>query len=123
MPIVDVEVVGSDAAQPRRGAASALADAVGEVLGTPPGRTWVRLRTLGSEGYAENGGGPPAGVRPVFVTVLKATLPEPEAMAAECAQLAAAVGRVCARPTENVHVLYLPAAAGRIAFGGKLVRR
>lgn len=122
MPILEVEVVtGPDETAPPD-LARRLADAAAEAMAQPPGRTWVRLRTLPAGLYAEDGGGPPAGVRPVFVSVLKARRPAADALAEEAARLAAALAAACGRPVENVHILYEPDAAGRIAFGGELVR-
>lgn len=121
MPIVDVEVVTRSNENIDPKLASAVADAAGEVFGTEPGRTWVRLRTLSQFAYAENGGGSEADVLPVFVTVLKADVPDRESMRQEVQTLAARFAPLCNRPAENVHILYEPAARGRIAFGGKLV--
>jgi len=111
MPILDVELVGEPPAD--GDLARRLADAAGVVLKTPPGKTWVRLRFLSD--YAENGGGPPAGIRPVFVSVLTADASKDSAEA-----LATAIAEACGRSAENVHILYEPPARGRIAFGGKL---
>ena len=86
-------------------------------------QTWVRLRVLPLSQYAENGGGPAHGVAPVFVTVLKAVLPPLDRRREEVRQLAQRIALVCRRPVENVHVLYLPDGAERVAFGGKLVER
>lgn len=114
MPILDVDIVGAadlDLAQ-------RIADAAGRVFQTPPGETWVRLRSPAA--YAESGGTLPEGVRPVFVSVLKARPPAGEALVLEVAALTDAVAQACGRPPENVHVIYEPAAHGRIAFGGHL---
>jgi phenylpyruvate tautomerase PptA (4-oxalocrotonate tautomerase family) len=51
MPILDVELV-ADRVPP--GIARSLADAAGAVFGSPPGRTWVRVRALAPAAYAEN---------------------------------------------------------------------
>lgn len=118
MPIVDVEVVmgAGSGALPE---AALVANTLGAVLGSAPGRTWVRLRSLDAACYAENGVAAPA---PVFVTVLLATLPDPAAMDAQVAALTQAVAALFGRAADNVHVEYAPAAAGRMAFGGKPVR-
>lgn len=121
MPILEVEIVVSASEHVDAGLAPALAEAAGEVLGTSPGRTWVRLRKLSLQDYAEQGGGPPAGTRPVFVTVLKARHPQHGELEAEVARLTQAIARVCGRPAENVHLIYAPHGAGRVAFGGTLV--
>ena len=118
MPILDVEVVLKPEERLRAGLAGEIADAAGEILGSEPGGTWVKLRELQREQYAENGGGPPEGVWPVFVEVLKGELPEGEEMRKEAGRLGTEIGRICGRPQENVHILYLPVGAGRIFFGG-----
>jgi phenylpyruvate tautomerase PptA (4-oxalocrotonate tautomerase family) len=123
MPILDVEVVLRPGETLDPQLAGQIADRAASIFDAAPGGTWVKLRGLPSQQYAEDSGGPPSGVYPVFVSVLKARQPSPAAMAAEAARLAAAVARVCGRPQENVHVLYLPDAAGRIAFGGKLLAK
>ena len=120
MPVLEIEIVlRSDEVLPS-GLAADLAERAGQVFHAPTGTTWVRLRGLAPAFYAENGGGPPDGVSPVFVAVLKRTLPGMEQRRVEAAELAVAVAQACARPVENVHILYLPEAAGRMAFGGEL---
>lgn len=114
MPILDVELVGAR----EDGLARKIADAAGEVLGTPPGRTWVRVRFLAREDYAENGTDVPGDVRPVLVTVLE-TKP-PQDLEAEVRALTAAIAQATGRPAENVHLFYEPPGEGRVAFGGKL---
>ena len=121
MPIVDVEIVLLPEESMRSGLAAEIADRCGEVFGSPPGSTWVKLRPIPCDHYAENGGGPQDGVYPVFVSVLKARLPAPEALRAEVSRLTAAIAEATGRPVENVHIVYLPAGAGRVAFGGELV--
>lgn len=123
MPILQVEIVGTLAPRMRRGLARRLADAAAEVLGTPPGRTWVRVRRLARADYAENGGPLPRGVRPVFVAVLQARPPRGRRLAQEVAALTAALARACGRPAEHVHLFYEAPAAGRAAFGGRLLTR
>jgi phenylpyruvate tautomerase PptA (4-oxalocrotonate tautomerase family) len=73
---------------------------------------------ISKEYYAENDS--TENFYPVFVSVLKVKLPSLESMQAEVAKLTEAVAQICGRPQENVHILFLPEAAGRIAFGGKL---
>ncbi len=41
---------------------------------------------------------------------------------AKVARLTEATAEACDRPAENVHVIVEPAAVGRIAFGGRVVR-
>ncbi|HSF80058.1 MAG TPA: hypothetical protein VLA49_02425 [Anaerolineales bacterium] len=131
MPILEIEIVLQPGEIPVSDLAQIAADRAAQVFGGPPGHTWVRLRLLPAGQYAENSGGTPGGdtpgsepppeVYPVFVTVLKAQPPEPPALQQELSQLTRALAEVCARPEENVHILYLPPAAGRMAFGGQLV--
>lgn len=121
MPILDVEIVTRPGEQLPGDLAAAIAEQAAGVFGSPPQQTWVKLRALGPGMYAENGGAP-EGAAPVFVSVLRAQLPAPEPLAAEAAALTAAVAEACGRPAELVHVVYLPSAAGRAAFGGLLVR-
>ncbi|MBM3892645.1 MAG: hypothetical protein FJ388_26300, partial [Verrucomicrobia bacterium] len=71
MPILDVEIVGRLTEGMHRDLARRIADAAGEVLGSGPQATWVKLRFLDEHAYAENGGGLPSGVRPVLVSVLQ----------------------------------------------------
>lgn len=122
MPIVDVEMVEDpNGSAPDKELPQALADALGRVFGVPPGETWVRVRRLPRRDYAENGGPLPDGIRPLFVTVLKSHRPESDALRTEVSAVTDAVAKACRRPRENVHVLYLPEAAGRLAFGGEFV--
>ncbi len=122
MPIVDVEVVCDAQAAQLPGSASALAAALGRALKTQPGQTWVRLRTLEASCYAENELIVSSADLPVFVTVLHARPPEGAARAAEVATLTQTVATCIARSPERVHVQYAPAAVGRQAFGGALVK-
>lgn len=122
MPILDVEIVVGPAEGLDPTIAARVADQAGRILATPAGETWVKVRPLPSTCYAENGVGSPAGLAPVFVSILRARLPSPDTMQEEAARLAAAIAQVCGRPSENVHILYLPEALGRIAFGGRLLR-
>ena len=118
MPIVDVEIVGSESVA--SDLASRLADMAGQVFGSPPGSTWVRVRLLPRHLYAENGTETPEGWHSVFVTVLKAQRPTGAALETEVRALTEGVASVCGRPPENVHILYESDAQGRIAFGGRL---
>lgn len=120
MPILDVEIVGPVPEEVRSGLARRVADAAAAALDTRPQCTWVKLRLLDEDAYAENAGGPPAGVRPVFVSVLQAELPQGAELSAQAARLTAVIAEACRRPAENVHVVFELAAAGRIAFGGRL---
>ena len=121
MPILDVEIVVAAGEEQDGSLAAKLADAAGEVFGGVAGRTWVRLRSLPSDHYAENGGGPPEGVLPVFVGVLLADPPVGEELRSQVHRLTLALAKACERAPENVHLFYRAAARGRVAFGGRLV--
>ena len=120
MPIVDVEIVCT-AGRPVSVSTQALADELGRVFGSEPGRTWVRVRALPRESYAENASVLDERELPAFVTVLHARPPVGEALTAEAQAVTAATARVLQCPPEFVHVQYAPAGIGRVAFGGKLV--
>ncbi len=123
MPILEVEIVGPLDDAIEDGLAARLADAAAAVLDPDrPQGTWVRLRRLDLDGYAENVGGPLAGTLPVFVSVLQAAPPGGDALGREARALTEAVAGACGRSAEHVHLLYEPPAAGRIAFGGELRR-
>ena len=122
MPIIDVELVASEGSDLGEPSVAAIANALGKVLGSPPGRTWVRLSLLSSSAYAENECSLSEDELPVFATVLHAHPPEGEALAAEVKAITVAIANCLSRSPERVHVQYAPAAAGRQAFGGKLVQ-
>ncbi|HEX5839525.1 MAG TPA: hypothetical protein VFY26_16940 [Anaerolineales bacterium] len=121
MPILSVEIVTRPGESLRLGLARELAYRTGEIFGSEPGGTWVKVHLLTRDGYAENDGTTEESF-PVFVSVLKAKLPVPEDLQEEVARLTDAVAQVCDRPRENVHIIYQPEGAGRVAFGGRLVR-
>lgn len=121
MPIVDVELVVAGDGTVADGLAQSLADAVGRTLRSPPGRTWVRLRLLAQDRYAENGEARTPVELPVFATILQREPPGGRALADEMSALAGAIAQTTGRPMSCVHVEYAPAAAGRIGFGGRLV--
>ena len=118
MPVVDVELVGE--ADVSAELSQRLADAVGEALDSRPGGTWVRVRELAQDHYAENGG-LEAGIRPVFVTVLERSRPEGAELVRRVERVTEAVAQVTGRSADNVHVLFDEGGAGRLAFGGRLV--
>jgi phenylpyruvate tautomerase PptA (4-oxalocrotonate tautomerase family) len=120
MPILEIEIVGDPAAGTRDGLAQRIADAAGRVLGSDPQETWVRVRLLPADHYAENGGAP-TGIAPVFVSLLKRRNPEGKELDLEVANLTTAIADACGRPRDNVHILYDPPGAGRQAFGGRLI--
>ena len=138
MPILDIEIVAADSTDPSIGSpvpatkvqagkslpavlAQSLANEAAQVFEAPPGTVWVKVRVIPSDHYAENGG-KPEGVHPVFVTVLKSRVPEGSALENEIAGLTQAIANVLSRPVENIHIIYQPDGAGRVAFSGKLVK-
>jgi len=121
MPILEIELIGDPAEEATADLASRLADAAAEVFGSDPRQTWVRLGYTPVSQYGENSAGSPIDVAPVFVRVLKYRRPDAEQLRREVRLLAEAIGRESGRSPEQVHIVYEPDAAGRIAFGGKLV--
>ena len=120
MPILNVEIVTHQNEGIRPDLAMELANQAGEVFGSAPGSTWVKVYPIAAEHYAENMVAS-GSVFPVFVSVLKAKLPSPEPLQAEVTKLTAIIARVCNRPQDNVHIIYVPEIAGRVAFGGKVL--
>lgn len=120
MPILRIAIVLRHGEGLPSNLARRLADATGAVFGSPPGHTWIVLSEISGEQYAENHNHPVERPSPVFAHVLRSQLPAPEALAAEAAALAAAIAQICGRPAEQVHIIYEPAGAGRVAFGGVL---
>ncbi len=121
MPIFDIEIVSRRGEAVAAGLAGDLSDALGAALDAAPGKVWVRLRSLAPEGYAENLAGEERP-SPVFVTLTASVPPEGERLDHVVGKVTEAVSRLTDRPPENVHVLVQPAAMGRIAFGGKVVK-
>lgn len=127
MPIVTIETLSdspfsSDDALPTPDQLQELADALGELFGSQPSGTWVRARQQDRAYYAENMIDCSPELRPVIVEILKSELETGKDLAIEAAAICALVSQTLGRRTENVHVIYEPAARGRVAFGGKLVR-
>ena len=121
MPILDVEIVASDSTHSLpAGLAQSLADEAAQVFDAPRSTVWVKLRVIPSEGYAENGG-LSENVHPVFVTVLKSRVKHGGELEDEVAQLTRVIANDLNRPEANVHIIFQPDGAGRVAFGGKLV--
>ncbi|HEX9797546.1 MAG TPA: hypothetical protein VGA52_11210 [Anaerolineales bacterium] len=120
MPVLVIEEVVL-AGEGRAGSPGEYARAAAAVLGSEPGHTWIRRRSLPLEDYAENEGGPPPGVVPVFVEVLLADLPPASELAPMAERLASVLAAVCQRPAEHIHIVFQPAGRGRVAFGGRLV--
>lgn len=121
MPILELTVVLREDENLPEGLAAAIADAASTVFGSAPGRTWVRIVTLSPGAYAEDSDGPPDGVSPVFVSVLKSQVGSEEEIRQEAANLTKAIAATIPRPVENVHLIYEAPANGRISFGGHLL--
>jgi phenylpyruvate tautomerase PptA (4-oxalocrotonate tautomerase family) len=121
MPIIDIEVVARRGEVLPETLARELADHLGAAFDATPGKVWVRLRTLDGAQYAENDMGDNRPF-PVFVTYTASQIPEGEQLAGRIAKITETVARLTERPPGNVHVLIAPAARGRIAFGGRLVK-
>ena len=119
MPILEIEIVVKPKEILAEDIADRLANSLAVILRSRPRETWVKLRTLDSSKYSENEADKGEPVYPVFITVLKSKIDEPT-LEAEANELAEEAAEICDRPTENVHILYLPEAQGRIAFGGRL---
>ena len=92
MPIIDVEVVTSKA-EPNVGSRAqlqVLADELGILFDSEPAGTWVRLRSIDQDEFAENQTVIGSGVRPTFVNVLRSELPNTGALRIEMAEIAKA---------------------------------
>src|SRR6266850_1378068 len=98
MPLVEVAIVLRPQESLRATLARELADRIGEVLRSSPGNTWVTIRAISAEQYAENQTESTTDVRPVFVTILRSKLPTAEALQREVSALTPAVARMCGRP-------------------------
>lgn len=122
MPIIEIEMIVDQEIEPAmlKKISQRLADGLGEIFSSPPAATWVRLRSLPRWQYAENNSPLPPDLQPVFVDVLKSAELAPALLRDEAFQIATTVASILDRPKENVHIIYQPAALGRIAFGGKL---
>lgn len=120
MPILNIEIITRPNEYIRPDLAKELADRTGEIFGSSPGSTWVKVYFTARENYAENIS-TPEDISPVFVSVLKAKLPSPDLLQIEVTKLTEAVAQVCGRPEENIHIIYLLEGTGRVAFGGKLL--
>lgn len=119
MPILTVEIVTRPDEYIRPELAQELADRIGEIFGSAPGTTWVKVYLIAQKNYAENIT-TSEDISPVFVSILKVKLPSPDILQVEVTKLTVAIAQICNRPEENIHIIYLPEGAGRVAFGGKV---
>ena len=117
MPVVTVDVVGIETVP--TGWAGRLADAIGEVLGSAAGGSWVTVHPIPTESYAENR---TTVAQPVMIRVLERVRPDPNEVEERARAIVGAVSGIVGRPPENIHVIYEDSAVGRVAFGGRLVR-
>jgi phenylpyruvate tautomerase PptA (4-oxalocrotonate tautomerase family) len=120
MPIIDVEIILRPRETVGKEIVSELANELGDIFHTQEGQTWVKVRELSADHYAENGE-KWEGVYPIFISVIKSKLPADEEMQEEAQKITGAVAQICGRSSENVHVMYQPEGRGRVAFGGKIV--
>lgn len=123
MPIVTLELIEDEMHQPvRANALKTLTDELGELFNSAPSGTWVKLRYLPREHYAENATTLETTIRPTFVEVLKRDADTSSTdRAAEAARIAEIVALHLNRPIANTHIIYVPPGAGRVAFGGRLI--
>jgi phenylpyruvate tautomerase PptA (4-oxalocrotonate tautomerase family) len=121
MPILDIEIVAPDSTPSLpANLTQSLADEAAQVFGAQAGTVWVKVRIIPLAQYAENNG-TPAGVYPVFVTVLKSRVQDGGELQNEITRLTKVIANILNRPETNVHIFYQPDGAGRVAFGGKLI--
>jgi len=116
MPIVTVEVVAGANDAMAHDIAQSLADAIGRALKSPPGQTWVRVRSLAQDQYAENEAFLDGTQLPVFVTILKRQSPQRAKLEGEATALTRAVAQILGRPATCVHIEYAPPRRGRFSF-------
>ena len=121
MPVIDIEIVLKTDEAISAEMASQFADELGTIFGSSKNGTWVKVYGTTESFYAENGG-KQADVYPVFVSVLKASLPDSEEIQREIDAIVAAVAKICKRDSAFVHVIYQPEGKGRVALGGKVVK-
>lgn len=121
MPILEVTIVLKEGELLPPDLAARIAGEASSVFSASPGGTWVRLLTLDPARYAEDHGGPPEGIAPVFVSVLKAEVQPHQELGAEVERLTSAVAAATGRSAANIHVVYEAPARGRISFGGRLL--
>jgi phenylpyruvate tautomerase PptA (4-oxalocrotonate tautomerase family) len=119
MPILRVEYVETREWAPPQDLAQRIADAAAAALHAPPQSVWVTVARVARGNYAENEGAPPDAA-PLFVSINKRVLAEGPALAEEAAALTRAIATACGRAPGDIHLIYEPPGAGRVAFGGRL---
>lgn len=120
MPILNVTLVVAENEHPAPDCARRICEAAAPILGSQPGGTWVILEAVLEHNYAEDSGGPPAGVRPAFIRVLQFEAGDAAQRRAQARKLANHLAPILARPGDNIHIIFEPAGKGRVAFGGRL---
>jgi len=120
MPIVEIEIVLKPGEKISENQTIATANKLGELFGSKPGGTWIKVRVLEPEFYSENGMGKEK-VNPIFVKILKGQRPQPGTLKSEIEQVVNTISNIYDRHRENVHIIYEEDGAGRVAFGGKFV--
>lgn len=121
MPILDIEIFTPNSTQSLPAdLTQSLADETAQIFNAQAGTVWVKVQIIPLAQYAENNGAP-AGVYPVFVTVLRSRIPQGGELQNEIARLTKVIANVLNHPETNVHIVYQPDGVGRVAFGGKLI--
>jgi phenylpyruvate tautomerase PptA (4-oxalocrotonate tautomerase family) len=121
MPIVTIELLEDETTQsPVARPLQPLADKLGRLFGSEPATTWVKVRWLARDCYAENDIELAAPTRPVMVEIIKSTLGPRAELAKEAKSISRLIASHYERPQENVHIIFQTDAIGRIAFGGQL---
>lgn len=98
-----------------------LADGLGGLFDCSPGSLWLRVSYLSRDQYAENQTALSDRLQPSFIEVQLADEPTEEMRSQLAQQVALLASSITERALENTHVIFAPAARGRIAFGGRLL--
>ncbi|MDA0348421.1 MAG: hypothetical protein O3C43_12055 [Verrucomicrobia bacterium] len=122
MPQLDIDIVFRNNETLKGDAVQRLADGVGKVFDTPPGKTWVKINPVPRNYWAENKTSLDSYIGPVLVNVLKRKVPPSDLIEAEITELTRVIAGILDRPHENVHIKYEADAIGRVAYGGKLMK-
>ena len=119
MPILDIQIVARPGEKVSDELAQSIATELGSVLRVRSGGLWVRVHVIPPGQYAENAAG--EAPAPVFANWLESDRPVGDTLTQRIAAITKSVARLTGRPAEHVHVLFEPAARGRVAFGGELL--
>jgi phenylpyruvate tautomerase PptA (4-oxalocrotonate tautomerase family) len=118
MPILTIEIVQQPDEALATDLATRLADRAGDIFGSTPGGTWVKIIAIAQ--YGENHSND--SYYPVFGRVLHSRPPEGDDLQRQITDLTRAIAEEVKRPAENVHLIFEPPGVNRVAFGGTLVR-